>query len=253
MPENGTSLYRLNLNQMKLTYELIGLPFSTMRQRDISEVPMAEPSQCVSIEAVAYQHTFPPLRYKGKRLSLTGRQVTISSSDEKYPETVLDVLDVAYSRQAEFAIALPDAIFAQFIELLRGSKMPEADMLCDVFFDNEDEPVKVHIRFRKIWLKLLPPVLTPRLTMPHIILAIVIGMMLFGWTQITDTTIIVSIIIIALLMLLFWPPAYIAFFKQWRGERRWWREVRMRHKKWREADCDLTTVATSSSEAQDER
>ena len=149
----------------------------------------------------------------------------------------MSVLDAAYLKSAELTIALPNGIFVQFVELLREQRMPKANMICDVFFDDKESPENLHIRFRKIWLGLPPPAPTPRLTMPQIIIAIVIGMIIFNWVQKANSTILIAIVIAAAcLSLAFWAPAYIAILKRWRGEKHWWREVNKRRKKWDEGE-----------------
>lgn len=236
MDKVDPSIYHLHLSQLKLVYELIGIP-DHIRPRDISDVSTVETDQQVThIEAVVRQHSRTPLRYKGKPIDLTGLKITILTRDEKYPEPVMSVLDAAYLKSAELTIALPNGIFVQLVELLSEQRMPEANMICDVFFDNKESPENLHIRFRKMWLTLPPPVPTPRLTMLQIILAIVIGMIIFGWVQRTETAILISICVAAFLITVFWPPRFIPILKGWRGEKQWWREVKILHKKWDERD-----------------
>jgi hypothetical protein len=221
-------VYRLNLHQLRLLDEFIG-------------VSGQEPRHIVSVSAIAEHHykgLCPPLHYEGTPLDLTGAEITIFPIDEQFPESITDVLDAAFLPDAAISIPLPTAVFTQFVDRLRSHKILEAELLCEAYLDDPHHPKALHLRFQKLWLRFPSLVEKPRLTTLQIVLAIIYGMTLFEWTKElrADSQFMswfVPFVGIGIVAYLFWPPQYV---KLWRKNRRWSKEVAKRHAKWKEED-----------------
>jgi len=88
--QERVQVYRLNLHQLRLVDEFIGfVPAEVVGKILKVDTPEREPRHIAFLVARAETSLCPTFRYLGRSLDLTGAEVTIVSSDEKYPESIL--------------------------------------------------------------------------------------------------------------------------------------------------------------------